>query len=133
MTGTGGVGLRLDKWLWYTRFFKTRGLATAAVRGGHVRLNGERARPGARINVGDRLHIVRDQLRYELTVLGLPSRRGPASEARSCYQEDDASVRAREARLLELRSDRLQMPVTRGRPDKRTQRALRSRNRSPDS
>lgn len=133
MKDSASNGLRLDKWLWYTRFFKTRSMATNAVRGGHVRLNGERAKPGARVRIGDRLHVVRNQLSYELTVLSLPSRRGSANETQACYHEEEASAEARRARLAELRSDRLQMPLTRGRPDKRTRRALRTRSRSSDS
>ena len=133
MNDTASDDVRLDKWLWYTRFFKTRGMATSAVRGGHVRLNGERVKPGARVCVGDRLRILRNQLTYEITVDSLPLRRGPATEAQTCYHEEDASLEARRARLAELRSDRLQLPMTRGRPDKRTRRALRSRSRSSDS
>ena len=121
--------LRLDRWLWFTRFYKTRTAASAAVQGGHVRLNGERARAATKVRPGDRLHIVRQQLRYELTVIELPSRRGPAAEARQCYREAPASVATRQQRLAELRSDRLLMPTTPGKPDKRTRRKLLQRNR----
>ena len=132
MSDSNEEGLRLDKWLWFVRFFKTRSLATAAVRGGHVKLNGERAKPGVRVAAGDRIHVVRNQLSYDIEVLAVPYRRGPASEARSCYAESESSLRSRQQRLEQLRSDRLQMPVTDGRPDKRTRRALRSRNRGRD-
>ncbi len=121
--------LRIDRWLFFTRFYKTRSLAAAAVAGGHVRLNGERARPASRARVGDRIEIVREQLRWVLDVHAIPARRGPASEARACYVEDPASVGEREARLASLRADRLTMPRTRGRPDKHTRRKLRDRNR----
>lgn len=123
------AGLRLDKWLWHARFFKTRSRATAAVRGGHVKLNGERASPGVRVRIGDRLQIVRERLRYDVRVVALPPRRGPAAAARTCYEEDESSARARQERLEGLKSDRLRMPLTRGRPDKRTRRMLRSRQR----
>ncbi len=119
--------LRLDRWLWFTRFYKTRTAASAAVQGGHVRLNGERARASMRVLVGDRIRLVRQQLTYELTVVALPSRRGPASEARACYEESPESISDRERTLAELRSDRLQMPTTRGKPDKHTRRKLRNR------
>jgi len=124
---TDDGSLRLDKWLWFCRFFKTRAMATAAVRGGHVRLNGERVKPGARVREGDRVFIVRQQLEFDLTVTGLPPRRGPASQVALCYEEDPASVSKREAAIEQLRMDRRQMPTTAGRPDKHTRRALRSR------
>ena len=121
--------LRLDRWLWFTRFYKTRTAASAAVQGGHVRVNGERARAATLVRPGDQVHIVRQQLRYELSVLELPRRRGPAAEARQCYTESPASVTSRQQRLAELRSDRLLMPTTRGKPDKHTRRKLRQRSR----
>jgi len=121
--------LRLDRWLWFTRFYKTRTAASAAVQGGHVRLNGERARTSSKVTSGDRITLVRNQLTYELTVAEIPSRRGPASEAQACFEESESSIARREQRLTDLRSDRLQMPTTRGRPDKHTRRRLRARNR----
>ena len=124
--------LRLDRWLWFTRFYKTRTAASAAVQGGHVRVNGERARASVRVRAGDEIKLQRQQLEYELTVRGIPSRRGSASEARTCYQESEESAARREQRVLELRRDRLQMPMTRGRPDKHTRRQLRQRNRGSD-
>ncbi|MDH5619092.1 MAG: S4 domain-containing protein, partial [Gammaproteobacteria bacterium] len=71
--------LRLDRWLWFTRFYKTRSAASAAVQGGHIRLNGERSRSSNKVTIGDRIRVVRNQLTYELTVVGIPSRRGPAA------------------------------------------------------
>jgi len=121
--------LRLDRWLWFTRFYKTRTAASAAVQGGHVRVNGEAARTSLRVRVGDRIHLVRQQLTWELTVVALPERRGPAREAQDCYEEAPDSIARREQTVAELRRDRLQMPMTRGRPDKHTRRKLRDRNR----
>ena len=121
--------LRIDRWLFFCRFFKTRSKATAAVTGGHVRLNGERAAPGVRVQVGDRIELVRDRLPWSLEVTAIPSRRGPAPEARACYAEDEAVVRERELKTAALRQDRLLMPRTDGRPDKRTRRKLRDRSR----
>lgn len=121
--------LRLDRWLWFTRFYKTRTAASAAVQGGHVRVNGERARTSVRVRAGDEIRLQRQQLEYVLTVLGIPARRGPASDASACYEESDESIARREQRLTELRRDRLQMPMTRGKPDKHTRRRLRQRNR----
>ena len=119
--------LRLDRWLWFTRFYKTRTAASAAVHGGHVRVNGERARAATSVRIGDEVQLVRQQSTYELTVLGIPARRGPAKDAQACYDESAASVTRREKQLAELRRDRLQMPMTKGKPDKHTRRQLRDR------
>lgn len=121
--------LRIDRWLFYSRFFKTRVLATAAVTGGHVKLNDERATPGARVKPGDRIDLVRDRLPYSLEVLAIPARRGPAAEARACYSEDKGVVAERDALTASLKQDRMLMPRTPGKPDKHTRRKLRSRNR----
>lgn len=119
--------LRIDRWLHCCHIFKTRSQAAAAVAGGHVRLNGERAAPGKRVAVGDRIDLVRERLDYSLEVLAIPARRGPAAEAQACYAEDEAVVRARQAKIAALRQDRLLMAKTDGRPDKRTRRKLRER------
>ena len=122
--------LRIDRWLFYCRFFKTRGKATTAVTGGHVRLNGERATPGNKVKKGDRIELVRDRLPYSLEVIAVPVRRGPAAEAQSCYTEDESIVQKRERLTATLRQDRMLMPKTDGRPDKHTRRKLRERNRT---
>ena len=119
--------MRIDKWLYYCRFFKTRSKAAAAVTGGHVRLNGERAAPGKSVKCGDRVELIRDRLPYSLEVVASPARRGPAKEARACYTEDEEIVRQREAQSEALKMDRYLMPRTDGRPDKRTRRLLRKR------
>ncbi|HSG57969.1 MAG TPA: RNA-binding S4 domain-containing protein [Woeseiaceae bacterium] len=121
--------LRIDRWLFFCRFFKTRSKATDAVTGGHVKLNGERAAAGQRVQVGDRIELVRERLAYSLEVTKIPTRRGPAPEARGCYAEDEESVRRREKQVAGLKQDRMLMPKTEGRPDKRTRRKLRERNR----
>lgn len=121
--------LRIDKWLFHCRFYKTRSQAAAAVTGGHVKLNGERPSRGARVEPGDRIDLVRERLAYSLEVVGIPTRRGPASEAQACYREDETTVQAREAKVAALRQDRMLMPKTEGRPDKHTRRKLRDRNR----
>ena len=122
--------LRIDRWLYYCRFYKSRSLATTAVSGGHVRINGERTTPGARVKCGDRIELVRDRLPYVMDVTAIPARRGPATEARRCYEEDQGIVLERESLTRALRQDRLLMPKTRGRPDKHTRRQLIKRNRS---
>jgi ribosome-associated heat shock protein Hsp15 len=119
------ASLRIDRWLFYCRFFKTRSRATAAATGGHVRINGERAAPGQRVKCGDTVDLVRERLPYRFEIVGIPVRRGPAAEARACYVEDEETARQREAHTAALRQDRLLMPRTPGRPDKHTRRKLR--------
>jgi len=121
--------LRIDKWLWFTRFYKTRGLAGKAVSGGHVKINNVRAKPSSNIAPGDVIDLVRDQLPFHLLVSELPVRRGPAAEAQRSYTEDEASIERRQNMLSDIRTDRMQMPRTDGRPDKHTRRKLRDRRR----
>lgn len=124
--------LRIDKWLWFTRFYKTRGLAAKAVAGGHVKINSVRARPSSCITPGDVIDLVRDQLPFRLEAGVLPFRRGPAAEARLSYTEDEASRERRQEILASIRTDRMQMPRTAGKPDKHTRRKLRDRNRESE-
>jgi ribosome-associated heat shock protein Hsp15 len=91
---------RLDRWLWCARFYKSRALASRAVAGGKVHVNGERVKPARSIRPGDRLSITRGPAAFEIVVVALPDRRGPAAEARRCYEETPASV-ARRAQLSE--------------------------------
>lgn len=120
---------RLDLWLVNARFFKTRSLAAKNITGGHVKVGGERARSGHKVRVGDQLEILRDRERFVVRIERLPERRGPASEARTCYLEDPSARAARQALGERLRQDRMTMPRTAGRPDKHTRRLLRRRNR----
>jgi len=122
-------GLRIDRWLFFCRFYKTRVLSSAAVTAGHVKLNSERATPGSRVRCGDQIDLVRDRLPYMLTVTAIPARRGPAKEATDCYVEDESTVALREETSSALSRDRLAMPRTAGRPDKHTRRKLMDRNR----
>jgi ribosome-associated heat shock protein Hsp15 len=119
--GTPAGSLRIDKWLWCARFFKTRSVAQEAVDGGHVQVNGERAKASRQVKAGDRLLITRSQERFEVDILSIPSRRGPAPEARQHYRETPESEAAR-AHVREL--NRLSAPVGGGRPDKRERREL---------
>ena len=115
---------RLDKWLWHTRFFKTRSLATAAITGGRVHLNSDRVRPAHRIRVGDRLSLSLQGVVAEFEVLGLPARRGPAAVAQVHYLETPASAERR-ARLREQqRLAQATRPRPEARPDKRDRRRL---------
>lgn len=124
--------LRIDRWLFFARFYKTRSLASAAVAGGHVKINGDRVAPGARVKCGDTIDLLRERVPFRLTVEVIPARRGPASEAKACYEEDPDALKKRLAIQDGLRQDRRLMPKTAGRPDKHTRRKLRERNRGAD-
>jgi ribosome-associated heat shock protein Hsp15 len=116
--------VRIDKWLWAARFFKTRGAATEAVLGGHVQVNGARVKPARDVVVGDRLEIRRGQQRFTVTVTGLAERRGPASAAAELYEEDPESIAARERQRDERRlANPLGSDLT-ARPTKRDRRRL---------
>jgi ribosome-associated heat shock protein Hsp15 len=115
--------LRIDKWLWFARFFKSRSQATDAVAGGLVHVNGERTKPARAIRVGDKLAITRGDISTEVLVQALLVRRGPASEAQKAYAETETSIAQRERRREQQRAAPL-APF--GRPDKHARRALRS-------
>jgi ribosome-associated heat shock protein Hsp15 len=116
---------RIDRWLWCARFQRSRSLAALAVNGGKVHVNGERAKASRDVMVGDRLDITIGTDVWTVVVRSLPSRRGPPTEARGCYEETaDSLLRravARERRQIERRSD----TAPAGRPDKRGRRAIR--------
>ncbi|HZU20697.1 MAG TPA: RNA-binding S4 domain-containing protein [Gaiellaceae bacterium] len=95
--------VRLDKWLWAARFYKTRALATEAVLGGHVHLNNARAKPAKDVRVGDELQIRIGTTQWVVEVRGLSDRRGPASVAQALYEERPESVEAREQQRLQRR------------------------------
>ncbi len=116
--------LRVDKWLWAARFFRTRSLAGQAVRGGKVTVNGERAKPAREVRVNDEVRITRGETRFTVTVLALDERRGPAVVARQLYSETDASQREREALAEQQRLARMAVSFPARRPDRRERRAL---------
>jgi len=95
--------MRLDKWLWAARFFKTRSLATEAVVAGHVHVGGARVKPAREVRVGDVLEIRRAAVTWTVEVRALAERRGPASEAATLYEETKASQDARERDRLQRR------------------------------
>jgi ribosome-associated heat shock protein Hsp15 len=115
--------VRLDKWLWAARFFKTRSAATAAVTGGKVEVNGERAKPARNLRPGDEIRLRLSPYDWELTVTALGTRRGSAAQAAVLYHENDASRRARAQLAEQLRL--APKPVFRqGRPSRRDRRQL---------
>ena len=116
--------LRLDKWLWAARFFKTRALAAQAVEGGRVRLNGERTKPAHALRPGDRLLIHIGAYEWEVVVSALSGLRGPAAVARTLYEES-AESEARRRQQIEARKLRAEpAQALRGRPTKKDRRAL---------
>jgi ribosome-associated heat shock protein Hsp15 len=119
------TGVRLDKWLWAARFFKTRSLAALAVDGGRVRANDERAKRARQVHVGDRLEIRLPPYTFGIVVLGLSERRGPASDAALLYAETAASAEARERIRWQLRAAGDLTGAPEGeRPTKRDRRQL---------
>ena len=117
--------VRIDKWLWAARFFKTRALASAAVSGGHVQVGGSRVKPSRNVQVGNKLQIRRGEELFEIDVLALSEHRGPAKEAALLYAETEESQAKREA-ARELRKQ-VGGPMARpeGRPDKRDRKKIR--------
>ncbi|BAO45355.1 RNA-binding S4 domain-containing protein [Thiolapillus brandeum] len=117
--------MRLDKWLWAARFYKTRKLAAEAVSGGKVHLNGQRSKPGKEVSPGSRLHITKNGLEWDIEVLVLPKQRRPASEAAGFWSESQRSLEHREKQLALLRAARAAAPVhTEGRPSKKDRRLI---------
>ncbi|MFA9441521.1 RNA-binding S4 domain-containing protein [Uliginosibacterium sp. sgz301328] len=117
-------GVRLDKWLWAARFFKTRTLATEAVEGGRVHVNGVRVKPAKDVKPGDRVEVTMAETRWELIVRDLAEKRGPATVARTLYEETEASQRARAERAEARRVQAEPADDIRGRPTKRDRRSL---------
>jgi ribosome-associated heat shock protein Hsp15 len=115
---------RLDKWLWCARIFKTRSLATAAVQGGKVHVNGQRAKPAHALKTGDLLGITRGNEQLEIVVQGFAAQRGPAAAAQALYNETDASRAARQVRSELRRSRVLANPAPPKRPDKKSRRQI---------
>jgi ribosome-associated heat shock protein Hsp15 len=116
--------VRIDKWLWAARFFKTRRLAATAVLGGRVHVNGERAKPSKPIHTDDVLEITRGTQRWTVTVIELAERRGPPSTAQSLYVETEESRTAREQHALERRFARALGADLGQRPTKHARRRL---------
>ncbi|MFZ0632706.1 MAG: RNA-binding S4 domain-containing protein [Acidobacteriaceae bacterium] len=117
-------GVRLDKWLWAARFFKTRTLAAKACELGRVEAQGQTARSSREVRVGDRLTIQNEGGRFEVDVLALSEMRGPASVAQTLYQETEASREARQRYAEERKAGLHFTPAPAGRPSKRDRRKI---------
>lgn len=116
--------IRIDKWLWAARFFKTRSMATEAVSGGKVHLNGNRVKPGREVKAGDELIIHRDGYSYEITVLGINKQRRPAKEAQLLYEEREQSIARRQEQSENQRIVNSGQPFSDRRPNKRERRHI---------
>lgn len=117
-------GTRIDKWLWAARFFKTRSLATDAVNGGKVKLNGTACKPAREIETGDSLDISNAETRWQVRVIALSEKRGPATEARQLYEESAESIAAREAEQMRRKFTLEPSAEIHGRPTKRDRRNI---------
>ena len=116
--------IRLDKWLWAARFFKTRALATEAIKGGKIEVNGHKPKPARSVHIHDELRIQRGPFAYDVTVVGVSGQRGPATAAARLFRESAESVSRREALAHELRDQALTRPWLPGRPSKRDRRRI---------
>lgn len=116
--------VRLDKWLWAARFYKTRSLAAEAVEGGKVQVNGERVKRAKPVQVGDEVRIRLGPYEHEIVVRELSDRRGPATQAAALYEEKPASRAAREALAIQLKTLHAAFVPERGRPTKKNRREI---------
>jgi ribosome-associated heat shock protein Hsp15 len=116
--------VRIDKWLWAARFFKTRSLARDAIKGGKVQIDGHRVKPGRNLAAGDRLTIRRGEEEFQVTVTDLDEHRLSAALAQGKYVEDPASVARRAAVAAQRQLDQQARAERQGRPDKRQRRQI---------
>ncbi len=122
--GESNDSVRLDKWLWAARFFKTRSMAADAISGGKVQVNELRVKPSRMLREGDVVRVRKGPYTFTVLVRGLAARRGPAKEAAALYEETEESRRQREALADERRALAASLPVTPGRPSKRDRRRI---------
>ncbi len=118
------TGVRIDKWLWAARFFKTRALAAKACDLGRIQSNGQSAKPAREVRIGDMLHVKNDSGDFHVEVLALSEMRGPAAVAQTLYRETDASRESRR-KLAEERKANPSVEASRdGKPSKRDRRQI---------
>jgi ribosome-associated heat shock protein Hsp15 len=122
--------MRLDKWLWAARFFKTRALAVEAIEAGRASVNGERVKPAKELRVGDAISIRRPPFEFAIVVKALSDKRGPAAVAATLYAETDESRARRAAIAAEMKAQ--PQPRFKGRPTKKTRRDYERWLRSGD-
>jgi ribosome-associated heat shock protein Hsp15 len=117
-------GIRIDKWLWAARFFKTRALATRSCDIGRIQSNGVKAKPAREVHAGDRLRIENEGGIFEVDVKGLSAIRGPAAVAKALYEETAESLEARQRLAIQKKALDLISPLPVGRPSKRDRRRI---------
>lgn len=115
---------RIDKWIWAARFFKHRKLATEAVAGGHVHLNGNRVKPAKAVKVGDELSISKGNITFTVTIEAISDKRGSATIAATLYHESEESREKREAFVEQMKLHAAANPTPQKRPDKRSRRKI---------
>jgi len=116
--------MRLDKWLWAARFYKTRKLSALAVQGGKVHLNGQRCKAGKTIKAGSQLEIHKDHFVWNITIEQIPKQRRPAIEAITFYSESEQSQQKRQNQAALIRAERAARPKTDQRPNKKERRHI---------
>jgi ribosome-associated heat shock protein Hsp15 len=120
----GDDRVRLDKWLWAARFYKTRSLASEAIAGGKVQVNGDRAKRARPLQVGDEVRVRQGPYEYLVVVRSLSGRRGSAAAAAELYQERPEGRAAREAMAVQLKTLNAAFVTEKGRPTKRDRREI---------
>lgn len=120
------AGVRMDVWLWATRFFKTRALAKAAIEGGKVVVNGQCCKPARAVHIGDRVELQRGDERFDLQVAELSAKRGSASVAQRLYRESEDSVARRLSEREQRRLANAGFKAPPGKPDKRARRLIQA-------
>ena len=118
--------VRLDKWLWAARFYKTRSLAAQAIEAGRTRVDDQRVKPSHAIKAGTRIVLRKDALVWRVEVAAVSDRRGPATEAAKLYRESPEDVAAREEAIARRKAAAASAPRTSGRPTKRDRRKIHS-------
>jgi ribosome-associated heat shock protein Hsp15 len=135
MTPSGadaGAAIRLDKWLWAARFFKTRRLAVEAITGGKIQVNGQRSKPGKTVQAGTRLIVHKGSLEWDLVVKAVAKQRRPASEAVLLYEESEDSRLRRQELARQRREIGARVQAAKGRPNKRDRRMIQRFTRKPE-
>ncbi|QMU62571.1 MAG: RNA-binding protein [Gammaproteobacteria bacterium] len=117
--------VRVDKWLWAARFFKTRAIAADAVNGGKVHVNDQRVKSSRPVQAGDQLEITRGQIHSVVKIVALNDKRGPAKAAQLLYEETPQSIQERELRTEQRKLLNASMPKSHGKPDKHQRREIR--------
>ncbi|HFE37355.1 MAG TPA: hypothetical protein ENK06_02900 [Gammaproteobacteria bacterium] len=115
--------VRLDKWLWAARFYKTRSLATEAISGGKIRFNGARVKPSKKVTIGAELEISKGSVEFVVIVLAIADKRGSARIAQTLYEETEDSIKQREVQQA-LRKNAMATIHTEGKPNKKDRRLI---------